>query len=395
MADSDMRELMNFILDINCLSKINEYSSKINIFRILKLEEMEIRHSNILAWLLDSNETHGLGSSFATKFLSCIIRDHEDEISNFDTCKLLLKSTSDFIVKREHLHIDILLICRKTKQLICIENKVGSKEGDNQLRRYREKLESEFDDYEKMFLYLKPVDEDIHDNWIKISYEYVLEALDLILKENINIDESVKLIIDNYIDTLKRCVMVNENEIEEICLEIYKKHKTALDLIFKYKPDESEPIYETIVEVLKDQNNVIYDEKYSSGKTIRFRTVELDRILPTKTIDFDFDWKHDYPLMYHIYHYEKINQIIFQIILASSNNIERETIYKSLSNRKQKDNIPELPILKSTVFKIDKFNSLDELLEELRKWVKKCIEQHVKDFEEKLEEALKRPVTHN
>jgi len=46
---SNEEAIKNFLLDINCLDSLKPWISKINLFDILKILRMEIRHSNILA----------------------------------------------------------------------------------------------------------------------------------------------------------------------------------------------------------------------------------------------------------------------------------------------------------------------------------------------------------
>lgn len=43
-----------------------------NVFRSLKIQDYEIRHSKFLGHLLNPNETHGLGAEFLTNFLLCL-----------------------------------------------------------------------------------------------------------------------------------------------------------------------------------------------------------------------------------------------------------------------------------------------------------------------------------
>jgi hypothetical protein len=44
----------------------------------------EIRHSNFLAWLLNPNESHGIGDLFLTQFLRDIVLDEKcGEIKTF------------------------------------------------------------------------------------------------------------------------------------------------------------------------------------------------------------------------------------------------------------------------------------------------------------------------
>jgi hypothetical protein len=49
-----------FLADNPELEDLSAILSTFNVFRALKIEQVEIRHSNVLAWLLDPEETHGL-----------------------------------------------------------------------------------------------------------------------------------------------------------------------------------------------------------------------------------------------------------------------------------------------------------------------------------------------
>lgn len=49
-----------FLADNPEFEKLSAGLSQFNVFRALKIEKLEIRHSNVLAWLLDPDESHGL-----------------------------------------------------------------------------------------------------------------------------------------------------------------------------------------------------------------------------------------------------------------------------------------------------------------------------------------------
>ena len=62
--DENEVALQKFLLDINCLDELLPWTGKFNIFDVLKISRTEIRHSNVLSWLLSANENHGLGDAF-------------------------------------------------------------------------------------------------------------------------------------------------------------------------------------------------------------------------------------------------------------------------------------------------------------------------------------------
>src|SRR5205807_611078 len=50
-----------------------------NLFQVLDFEHGEIRHSNVLAWILDPAQSHGLDDSFLKKWLMRVIHESTDE----------------------------------------------------------------------------------------------------------------------------------------------------------------------------------------------------------------------------------------------------------------------------------------------------------------------------
>lgn len=75
--DSDEGHVMlAFLQDINCLDVLRPWTNGTNIFEVLKIARTEIRHSNMLAWLLDPNESHNLGTSFLYAFITDLSKPH-------------------------------------------------------------------------------------------------------------------------------------------------------------------------------------------------------------------------------------------------------------------------------------------------------------------------------
>ena len=73
---SAKQEIDKFLLNIDCLDALNCGSDIPNVFDVLRISRNEIRHSNILAWLLDSSGNHGLEDSFIREFVKSIIKSN-------------------------------------------------------------------------------------------------------------------------------------------------------------------------------------------------------------------------------------------------------------------------------------------------------------------------------
>ena len=57
-------------------------------------------------------------------------------------------------IQREWKNIDILI--KLENVVVCVENKVLSKEHSNQLKRYKEIIENQFPNHHQTFVYLTP-----------------------------------------------------------------------------------------------------------------------------------------------------------------------------------------------------------------------------------------------
>ena len=149
---NDIDALKNFLLDTNLIEELeNSFSNKPNIFSILKVENREIRHSNLLAWLLNPKENHNLGKTFISKFIENFVNMH---IKDDNAVKLLLLNYDNFRIRREWKNIDLLLLNEEEKVAFVIENKINTKEHDNQLERYYETSQEEFNDVDIYYIFL-------------------------------------------------------------------------------------------------------------------------------------------------------------------------------------------------------------------------------------------------
>ena len=304
VIDDRETALRDFLLNIDCLEELLPWSGKFNLFDILKASRNEIRHSNVLSWLLDPNENHGIGDIFTRKLIQNLIKYNS---YSKDIFKLLLLDFYSFSIYREWKNIDILMVSNEEKVAIAIENKVGSHEHDNQLVRYKNILNKEYPNYKKIFIYLTPDGECPSDkDWEILTYENIVENLeDIRDKEDMSSD--VKLMIVNYIDTIRRDI-VEDKLLIDICNKIYNKHKKALDLIYEYKIDNKGQIAEEIRTVLQE----LADEGKIINWNNNFYTKRMSDLLPNLS-DNVSSWGDNHPYTYWILPKENGISIIFEL----------------------------------------------------------------------------------
>ncbi|MGN5881989.1 PD-(D/E)XK nuclease family protein [Staphylococcus simulans] len=276
----DETALLAFLKDIDCLKEVEKHSNQFNLFEVLGVVDTEIRHSNMLAWLLDPNEIHGLNDTFLKEVIKLYIDGTERFSSNQTLFKLLLNDFEDAVVLREWRNIDILVVSEQNQTVIVIENKIWSKESKHQLKKYQSIVDREYPGYEQLFLFLTPEGDDASDSatWSSVAYSQILDCIHAILESKANIiNPKVVDFINQYIGILRRHI-VGDETLEKICGQIYPKHKRALDLIFEYKPDILNDISKMLQEHIAQNDELVLDQ--CSKSYIRFTTKSLDRVMP-------------------------------------------------------------------------------------------------------------------
>ena len=201
------KSLQNFLLDTDTFHQLEKWTNNFNLFRVLSIEHMEIKHSNILAWLLDPNENHNLGDLFLSEFLKLLVQDEEKpfDILFLDpyTFSVYREESSKKESSKKESRMDILLISQEKNTekgtIIVIENKIYSSESEGQLQKYKEGIEKKYPHYKKIFVFLTPDGRDgVDENWLPISYQNIYEILEKILQTHKgNLKKEVCLLLQN------------------------------------------------------------------------------------------------------------------------------------------------------------------------------------------------------
>ena len=106
---------------------------------------------------LNPIENHNIKGQFLRKFIEDI-----NEIGEYDL-DLEVIDYDSFEVRREWKNIDILVVSKKSKILLVVENKIWSVESSHQLEKYRNIVEDEFQGYHLMYAFLTPYGEPSSD----------------------------------------------------------------------------------------------------------------------------------------------------------------------------------------------------------------------------------------
>ena len=269
---------------------VTQSSKKSNIFEILKIKNMEIRHSNFLGWLLDPEESHNLENEFLKGFVQEGINKNKYTEITVDID--LIDSVK---IEREYKDIDLLIESQNV--VFCIENKIFSNEHSDQLKKYKKIVQKEFPNKEKVFIYLTPSGKPSQQEtelYLPISYSIVLDVLKhLNIKK---IDKNAQIYILDYIATLEKDILKNNelkaplsklhleygefikqilekrNTSQSKEREIYKKHQEFFDYFSKNNFDP-EWISLLIQKTLLKNG---YKLGSINSKYVRFYPVELE-----------------------------------------------------------------------------------------------------------------------
>ena len=152
MELKELRSLYDDLLKDIEFDKLELGLQNPNIFEILKISKTEIRHSNFLSWILNPNGSHQLGDIFLKRFLREVFSS--EIFNNINQVDVEGIDLSNVEVYREWNNIDLLI--KIDNIVICIENKVLSKESSNQLTKYKKVVENNFPKEKKLFVYLTP-----------------------------------------------------------------------------------------------------------------------------------------------------------------------------------------------------------------------------------------------
>ena len=233
--------LQRLILDED-LEHLEDLISEFNLFDVLKIERRELQHSALLAWLLDPSGSHGLQDYFLRRFLTAAAAKAQDEgITGITPLDVDAWDLTNIEVATERHNIDVLLISQEDEFICIIENKIGASEHSDQLNRYLATVEREYEGLTRFPIFLTPdgmePESDTAEPYVPLGYELIAGLIDRTLQtRGSTISSSIAAFLAQYARTLGRHVMTTNDNIDALALQIYQKHRGAIDLIIKAKP---------------------------------------------------------------------------------------------------------------------------------------------------------------
>lgn len=283
---------------------INDHFNRFNPFKILQVDNYEIRHSNVLGWLMDPTGNHNLGPYFSKKIIAKVFMnptntEDEDKLSNYDVLEISSHPYYDLTVFKElqtsnRKRIDLLAVSSLHKIVLLIENKYWSGESEGQLEEYIEYARSIYGGYKIIPIFLTLQDEEpTHEDYLMLGYSDVLTILKQLLETRKDyMNAHVHHFISYYTDILEDQLVENE-KLNAIGLGLYRNHKDAVDLLFSLKQNTAE------------RRTLLFSTYRRDQQTINFIKSVGDSIL--KEAFLKFTKKQNWPGHLYTAHFRKPN----------------------------------------------------------------------------------------
>lgn len=346
-----------------------------NVFNILKITRNEIRHSNFLSWLLDPGGSHGLGDLILKRFLREVFSSERfTDVDQVDVEGLDLWNVN---ILREWNHIDLLIVLSDV--VICVENKVFSKEHSKQLQRYKEVIDQAYPNSKKVFVYLNPEGEETIDEtdvYQPISYRFIVETLERIVEVyGESIKPQVLTYIKDYINAINRDIM-GSDKLTDLARKIYSNHKELLDFILESRPDLTLEVRDLLSQILKDRGfNLGSENKFY----VRFLSPEVDPLIYRNKVVKN-GWNQGESFLHEIVIGVNVNKITYKPVLSPSDeNYNSEGLLNLLLEidgaRKPYGKKWRVPLMKIEKFDFDSFVALT--MEERREKLELVVDKFI------------------
>jgi hypothetical protein len=234
---SERQILFRFVTDNTELEALETLVEQFNLFEALGVTRRELTHSNVLAFLLDPHQNHGLGDKVLRRLLQRVLISATSLETSLTPIDFDVWSFDNVAIRREWQNIDLLCVDDEHRFVVVIENKIGSSEHSNQLERYREIVETQFPNHRRLLLYLSPDGSAPTDEtYFAVDYKLIADTIETIGSTGFMPTSGIEVLMEHYVRMLRRHV-VADSEIAELCRRIYLKHQRALDLIYEHRPD--------------------------------------------------------------------------------------------------------------------------------------------------------------
>jgi len=221
-----------------------------NIFDAVGLRWKETDHSTCLAFLLNPAGTHALRDAVLRTLLGLVAASlaamvaTDSVAQGRDPVEPVPDDMTAAAVQTEVYHvdgdgfpgrIDILVLDEANKLALIVENKTGTHEHDDQLRRYYNAVRHRHaKPWRIIALYLSLSGEEPScSKWIGVSYARIRDTLVAVANAHgAEADPGVQVLLDHYADLIGRKI-VGDDDIDRLSRRLYTEHRAAFDQVIR------------------------------------------------------------------------------------------------------------------------------------------------------------------
>ena len=212
-----------------------------NAFDVLRYSDYEIRHSNVLKWLLTPGDTHGVRDAFVKKLVECLqSKEHSGRLKRLDVAAGF--AAEDVRVERERDYVDVMVFVEKEPRvLLVVENKPCRRTPDHvkQLRGYvEEQCEKHGASYsvQGVLLTASRSGDPKHEDYLHLSWHEVRCLVGSFLDEGRVSSDEVKALLRQYIDIVDRNIL-GRGPSSDCFRRLLKDHGATLEkMLREWKP---------------------------------------------------------------------------------------------------------------------------------------------------------------
>lgn len=279
-----LKNIEKLIFDDSNFKKLKDIYSNIDkhIFKIIVKDNDELTFSRNLKYFLDPKEQHNIGDRILRSFLDLLILKDEEyyRLNDIHRINIDLLNLIDVEVFREYSiqdygRLDIFIELNNTLALL-IEVKLFSREGDEQTNRYESWALNIGKKYKYILCaFLTPEGLTSQSKiFTSISFSDLLTILSP--KKHLQLlNDQNKYLFNNFISWIKELLPMDQN-LRNLCRNIYKKYKNELDLIINNIPSLS-AFYKDIVNYTNNNygNEIL---AHSGSNWVTFSPLEYMKI---------------------------------------------------------------------------------------------------------------------
>ena len=325
------------------LKRLEHLLGEFNLFDVLHIGQMELQHSWLVSWLLNPHGSHGLGDAFLRNFLSQATAAAEERSISVPSPRDGVEwRFADIEIARERHYIDILVLSEADALACIIENKIFSDEIPGQLRRYLETVKSTYHSFRPFPIFLtpdgrKPLEQRDQAEYVAFDYGQVADIIDEILAHESNVSVSVRSFLEQYTKTIRRFVLDTPSDTDELALQVYNKHREAIDQIIASK-SRTLAVDWTIIDHAVEEYAPSLGHDYHSKTYHRFFAYELENVAELFEVKDGKSWTRSGRML--LFEFKDWDSLWLDLVVGPCKEDVRQRLYKVAHETGQPFRVP-------------------------------------------------------